>query len=194
MTTLKKPLIVGIGGTARPASSSECALRLCLAAAERNGAEVMQFSGSDIMLPIYDPGLPDRTPEAQKLLAALRDCDGVVLASPGYHGSMSGLIKNVLDYVEDLRSDRRPYFDARAVGLIVCAYGWQATGTTLTAMRSVVHALRGWPTPMGVGINSALKVFDGEGNCEDESVGAQLVLLAGQVVDFAKRGSGRESQ
>lgn len=185
----RRPLLAGIGGTTRPGSSSEVALRVCLAAAEELGAEVVQLSGDDISLPIYDPSTADRSAVAQRLVATLRECDGVVLASPGYHGALSGLLKNVLDYAEDLRQDHRPYLDGRAVGLIVCAYGWQATGTTLTSMRSIVHALRGWPTPLGVGINSALKVFDSEGQCLDTAVRDQLHLLARQVVDFANRRS-----
>jgi len=137
---------------------------------------------------MYAPELPFRTAESLALVEALRRADGVIMASPGYHGSISGLLKNALDYTEDMREDLRVYLDGRAVGCIVCAAGWQAVGTTLTAMRSIVHALRGWPTPMGVGINTAGgKVFDGEGRCIDAAVRKQLEILAGQVVDFAER-------
>ena len=110
----------------------------------------------------------------------------MIITSPGYHGSISGLIKNALDYVEDMREDGDVYFEGRAVGCVACAYGWQATGSTLAALRSITHALRGWPTPIGVAINSSQKVFDGAGNCLDESVSKQLDLMAKQVVDFAR--------
>src|ERR1700722_18858678 len=149
-----QPLIVGVGGTPRVGSSSECALRMALAAASALGARTEIVCGAQAVLPVYDPSQCDRTPEALRMIRLLRECDGVIVASPGYHGSMSGLIKNALDYTEDMRDDPRPYLDGRAVGTIVCANGWQATGTTLVALPSVVHALRGWPTPMGVAINS----------------------------------------
>lgn len=181
-----QPLIVGVGGTPRAGSSSECALRIALAAACSLGARTEIICGAQAVLPIYDPTQPERTPEAQRLIRLLRDCDGVIVASPGYHGSISGLIKNTLDYTEDMRDDSRPYLDGRAVGTIVCANGWQATGTTLVTLRSVVHALRGWPTPMGVAINSMLKVFDAGGRCTDRAVADQLELLASQVVNFAR--------
>lgn len=179
------PLIVGLGGTTRSGSSSEQALRLALLAARNAGARTEIICGRELLLPPYDPSDTARTPEASRLVKLLRECDGVLLASPGYHGSMSGLIKNALDYTEDMRSDVRPYFDGRAVGCIVCAYGWQATGTTLVALRSVIHALRGWPTPLGVGINSGLSVFDSSGNCSDAGVLAQLEMVGQQVVRFA---------
>jgi len=94
---------------------------------------------------MYVPDATLRTDKARRLIGALAGCDAVIIASPGYHGGPSGLIKNALDYVEDLRDDERPYFDGRAVGCIACAAGWQATTTTLIALRSIVHALRGWP-------------------------------------------------
>lgn len=181
------PLIVGIGGTTRSGSSSESALRLALAAAKGQGARIEIVCGTDLILPPFDPSNSARAAGAVRLVQLLRECDGVILSSPGYHGSLSGLIKNALDYTEDMRLDERPYLEGRAVGAIACAQGWQATGTTLAALRSIVHALRGWPTPLGVCINSGLKVFDGHGTCADSNVDQQLGILGNQVVTFANR-------
>ena len=55
---------------------------------------------------------------------------GVVIATPSYHGGISGLVKNAIDFVEDMRDDERPYLDGRAVGCIVVADGPQAIGAT----------------------------------------------------------------
>jgi FMN reductase len=52
-------------------------------------------------------------------------------------------------------------------------------------LRSVVHALRGWPTPLGVAVNSAEVVFDGLGGCTRENVSTQLRTTGIQVVEFA---------
>jgi FMN reductase len=166
-------------------------MRAVLNAAQAIGAEVEVFDGSDIYLPMYAPEIPFRTAEAQKLVTALRRADGIVLASPGYHGSISGLLKNALDYTEDMRDDPRVYFEHRAVGCIVCAAGWQAVGTTLTSMRSIVHALRGWPTPLGIGINTVeVKPFDAEGNTLVPGIQAQFEIMAQQLVGFARMSQG----
>ena len=110
--------------------------------------------------------------------------DGVLLVSPGYHGTVSGLVKNALDYVEDLRDEPRPYLDGRAVGCVALANGWQAAVTTLTALRSIVHALRGWPTPLGAAVNSTEVSFDADG-CTDSQVEKTLRTIGEQVVEFA---------
>ena len=83
-----------------------------------------------------------------EFVEAVRAADGLVIATPGYHGPVSGLIKNALDALDGLRDDERPYLEGRAVGCIVTADGWQACGTALASLRTIVHALRGWPTPV----------------------------------------------
>ncbi|MCO5066376.1 MAG: NAD(P)H-dependent oxidoreductase [Rhizobiaceae bacterium] len=184
--TEKQPLILGIGGTPRAGSSSERALAVSLAAAREEGAKVMMLSGPQLVLPMYLPEASERADEAKRLIDAFRLCNGIIVSSPAYHGSISGLVKNALDYTEDLRNDPRPYFDGIAVGCIACAGGWQAAGQTLAAIRSIAHALRGWPTPLGAMLNTSTKLFDDHGNCLDLSAKFQLETVGRQVVQFAR--------
>ncbi|MES2269953.1 MAG: NADPH-dependent FMN reductase [Pseudomonadota bacterium] len=179
--------IVGIGGTARPQSSSERMVRLALDAATAMGAEVTLFDGPFIAaLPMYIPDRVERTDTEISFIDTIRQCDGMIVASPGYHGSLSGPVKNILDLLEDMARDDRPYLEGRAFGSIVTAFGWQACGTTLVAMRSIAHALRAWPTPFGLAVNASVPLFDGDGICLDPKVAAQAQLVAQQVVDFAR--------
>jgi FMN reductase len=180
------PFIVALGGTTRAGSSTEMALRFALTAAERAGARTALLAGPALELPMYSQDRPERSTRVNELITTLRQSHGLIVGSPGYHGSISGLVKNALDYVEDMRGDEACYFDGRAVGCVACAYGWQATGSTLAALRSIVHALRGWPTPVGVAVNSSQKIFDQEGRCLDAGIGKQLELMAQQVVSFAR--------
>jgi FMN reductase len=186
------PLIVGIGGTTRAGSTSERTLIKALEAAERIGARTLLFGGDFLSrLPIYDPKPGGACAELEELYDAVRCADGVLIATPGYHGSVSGLIKNALDSLEGLSKDARPYFEGRAVGCIVTADGWQACGTTLAALRTIVHALRGWPTPLGVAFNpSAGALFDDRGALAEDRDARQIDMIAAQVVDFARMKAG----
>jgi FMN reductase len=186
MSTLYRPTIVGIGGTTRSGSSSEKALRAALAEASAAGAEVEEFIGVNLDIPMYAAESSARTPGATLLTDALRRADGIIIASPGYHGSVSGLVKNAIDYVEDLRDDAAPYFDGRAVGLIACAAGCQAAVNTLAALRSIVHALRGWPTPLAVAMSTKGFAFSADGLPTDTAAQEQLSILAKQVVAFSQ--------
>jgi FMN reductase len=177
--------VVALGGSTRTDSAGERALRIAAASAESAGADVTYFTGRDLILPIYDTETSDRSPMAVALVEALRSADGVLLCSPGYHGSISGMVKNALDYAEDLRHDERPYLDGRAVGCIAVAHGWQTTVGTMNQLRQVAHALRAWPTPLGCALNDSLAVIGSDAGSTDPSVAAQLQMVGRQVVDFA---------
>jgi FMN reductase len=182
------PLVVGIGGTTRLLSSTDRSLRIALQAAQEAGARTFLFDGAFLSrLPHYAPENPERNEEQRQLVGMARKADGLIVASPGYHGGVSGLVKNALDLLEDLRDDERCYLDGRAVGCIVNAAGWQASVSTLAALRSIVHALRGWPTPFGATLNTTEKIFDATGACKDEKVTAQLETVGRQVVEFAHK-------
>ncbi|HEY9218593.1 MAG TPA: NAD(P)H-dependent oxidoreductase [Phenylobacterium sp.] len=185
------PLIVGIGGTTRAGSGTEKALVQSLMAAEAVGAETQLFGGAFLAkLPVYAPNGDAPTDEQQALADAVSRADGVIVASPGYHGSISGLIKNALDSLELLRNDPQPYFQGRPVGCIITADGWQAAGTTLMALRSIIHAMRGWPTPFGAALNATSDLFDAEGRCREAKDAWQLETVAEQVMEFAKMRAG----
>ena len=184
---LPLPLVVGIGGTIGGVSSTERALRIALDAVEKQGYRTQMFGGADMArLPLYDPKATTRTSDEQAFVAAIREASAVIIASPGYHGSISGVVKNALDLLEETARDpERPYLADMPVGLIATAYGWQATGSTIAALRSIVHALRGWPTPFAAAINTQITKFDDEGGANDPVVIEQLRLVGHQVARFA---------
>ena len=175
------PKIVAIGGTVNPNSGTEMAMRIALNKAAAEGAEVTLFDGAYLAGLAHYRGPGHKDGDGAELVQAVRAADGIIIAAPGYHGTISGLVKNALDYLEDLARDERPYLDGRAVGLIATAYGDQATMSTMQTLRSIVHALRGWPTPMGATIRTFHGLFTPEGTCTDERVQMQLEMVGGQV-------------
>ena len=181
-----RPLIVGMGGTTRPGSTSERALSAALRRAEALGCDTRLFGAGAMPVEPYDPTRADRSPQARALIDALRNADGVIIATPAYHGSISGLVKNAIDFVEDLREAERVYFEGRAVGCIVCADGPQAMGSTMMALRAITHSLRGWPTPYGATINSRDRPFGGDDSQADPAAVRACEMVAEEVVAFAR--------
>lgn len=186
---MSAPLIVGIGGSTRAGSSGERIVRRVLDETARLGATTRMFGGPALAdLPHYSPEQSQRSDAQNALVEAARAADGLVIGSPGYHGGVSGLVKNAIDLLEDMREDERAYFSERPVGLVVVAAGWQACGVTLQALRGIVHAMRGWPTPIGITVNTvAQKVFGEDGTIVDESVEAACAAQAQQIMWFARQ-------
>ena len=95
--------IVGIGGTLRDGSSTERLVAAVLEACASMGAQTQMFGGSALKaLPLFNPESAERTVGERALVDAVRAADAVVIGSPGYHGGVSGLVKNAIDLLEDL--------------------------------------------------------------------------------------------
>jgi FMN reductase len=186
MTPNDTPVIVGLGGSTRPGSSTERAVNAVLEAAKEKGAKTIMFDGPFLAaLPIFRPEDATRTAAQRELIDTIAGCDGLVVGSPGYHGTVSGLVKNALDTLEELSRSTPKYLEGRGFGCVVTAYDWQSCGTTLTTLRTIGHALQAWPTPTGVTLNATTRLFDGEGKCVDDEALAQLRRLADQMISFA---------
>ena len=176
--------VLGLGGSLRQPSQSETALRMALRGAAEAGAVTEIITGEALNLPLYPSQDMDNHAGVIALLAAVRRANGIILASPAYHGTMSGALKNALDYLQFLATDVPPYLDGRAMGIVSTGAGTQAAVQTLNALRDVAHALRAWPTPIGVSIHEANRTFQ-DGEIVDERTAVLLRAMGAQVVEFA---------
>ncbi|OGB50527.1 MAG: hypothetical protein A2496_23070 [Burkholderiales bacterium RIFOXYC12_FULL_60_6] len=169
-------------------------MRIALMAAERVGAETLQLQGPELELPMYDYGRAKDCPAARRLVAELRRANGVILASPGYHGSVSGLMRNAINFIEVLNKETALYLYGHAVSYIATAKGFQSGSTTLVALQNFVFALYGSTTPLGVVINTSVPLLDANGICLQEKVAGQFEYLGEQVAEFALHPSDAKPQ
>lgn len=177
--------VVGIGGSTRQGSSTEVVVRSVLDGLEKTGVKTRLYAGEELVLPMYEQ-TPSCADAGRELLADIRRAGAVVIGSPGYHGTISGLMKNVLDYLEELSRDESSYLDRKAVGCVATAYGWQAAVNTLTTLRQIVHALRGWPTPYGIAINATGGIVNDDGTFVDERQQLGIDVMVQQILDFSR--------
>ena len=153
--------LVLLGGSMRAASYSLAGLRAAATLAQGEGAETTILSVRDLDLPIFRPNLPitdypaAQQPGIHALVDGFRSADAMIWASPTYHGTISGAVKNALDYAELLRGDARPYLQGVPIGLIAVS-----DPTTFGAMISSDHDLRAWLAPTRVALRK--EHFDAE--------------------------------
>jgi FMN reductase len=188
--------VVGIGGTLREGSTSLGALRRALAASGEAGAEVELLDLNELKLPMYEPrkSLDEYGHDARRLIDAVSGADALLLSTAAYHGTLAGVTKNALDYVQFLGKEERPYFDGKVVGLITTAGGEQAAANANAAMVHVVHALRGIVASLMVGVTRAWQRTDDSGETTDENYGRRLDDLGWLVVDLAQKVGTQERQ
>jgi FMN reductase len=184
--------IVGLGGSLAKISRSRAALATALEGAEAAGAETELLDLRELGLPMYNPDADELTPSATRVIEGLHAADGSIWSSPLYQGSISGALKNALDWLHLLGDRDPPYLKDKVIGLISAAGGAQGL-QAINAMEFSVRALRGWAVPYVVPVASAARVFDEAGRIHDQAIEEQLKMLGSEVVRVAERFAAVES-
>jgi FMN reductase len=177
--------IVGLGGSLRQTSNSRAALRQALAGAAAAGAETRLLDLRELDLPMYNPDDDPPGEAAGEVIESCYAADGLIWSSPLYQGTISGALKNALDWLHGLGQRDPPFLHDKVIGLISAAGGTQGL-QAINTMEFAVRALRGWAVPYVVPLASAERVFEASGQIKDESVQAQLATLGGEVVRVAE--------
>jgi FMN reductase len=178
--------ITGLGGSLAGVSRSRAALRTALDGAANAGAETELLDIRELNLPMYDPDDDELTDDAARLIESCYAADGLVWSSPMYQGTISGALKNALDWLHVLGDRDPPFLHDKVIGLISAAGGTQGL-QAINTMEFAVRALRGWAVPYVVPVASAARVFDRAGQIRDEDVELQLKTLGSEVVRVAER-------
>jgi FMN reductase len=174
--------IVGIGGSVAPASKSRSALEAALNGAADGGAETRLLDLHRLGLPMFSPTLlADPPASAIELVDVAYRADGLLWSSPMYHGTISGAFKNALDWLYLVGDRNPPYLTDKVIGLISTAGGTQGLQAVNT-MEFIVRSLRGWAVPLVVPVGPAHRLFDTEGNLQDDASRRQLMTLGAEVV------------
>lgn len=182
--------IVGLGGSVAAPSRSLAALEVALDSAREAGARTTLFDLHRLELPIFDP-TAEPGDAAKEFAETAHGADGLLWSSPLYQGTISGALKNALDWLHLLDHSEPAYLTDKVIGLISTAggaHGLQAVNT----MEFVVRALRGWAVPYVVPVARAHSAFDGEGRVLDATVAQQLGLLGAEVTRVAGRFAAKE--
>jgi FMN reductase len=181
-----RPTVVGLGGSLARRSKSRAALQRALEGSAVAGAETKLLDLRELDLPLYNPDDDEPGTAASELIESCYQADGLIWSSPLYQGTISGALKNALDWLHLLGPRDPPYLHDKVIGLISAAGGTQGL-QAINTMEFAVRALRGWAVPYVVPVASAARVFEPSGRIRDESVEAQLATLGGEVVRVAER-------
>jgi FMN reductase len=175
--------VVGLGGSLRTASTSLTALKTALDGAAAAGADTRLLTLRELDLPLYTP--ERRIPEAAHRLAdAITGAEAMIWSSPTYQGSVSGALKNALDWLVLLADHDPPYLTNKPIGLVATAGGVQGL-QAINTMEFSVRALRGWAVPLVLPVAQSWQVFDPDGRLTDAVIADQLRALGAEVARAA---------
>lgn len=176
--------VLGISGSLRASSTARKALEHALAGAASAGARARLLDLRELDLPLYDEDEARYTPAQRAAIARLQEAaeaaDALLLASPEYHGGMSGVLKNAIDHLAGR------HFRGKAAGIVAVAGGRVAPVSTALMLRTVLRQLGAVAVPQQVLLPEAEKLFDAGGNLADEELARRLADLGAEVVRLAR--------
>lgn len=170
---------MGVGSSMREGSYGTRTLIIVLNSIKGYKAETLLLDLRATKMPIFNPSSSNSSAtdtEIQKITELVNWADAFILASPDYHGSMSGTMKNFLDhYWEE--------FAGKTFGYICTSH--EKGLTVMDQMRTAVRQCYGWSLPYGISVN-AKEDFNEEGEIINELLDKRLKILARDLVIYGK--------
>ncbi len=172
--------VLGLAGEYRASSKSGMLVNAALNLAKSQGAEVVFWDLSEQPLPLVGEEGCWTHPNVQAFQALLSECDAFFLSSPEYHGTMSGVMKNTMDWMYD------KHVGGKVFGLM-STLGGVTNSNTLNHMRIALRWLHGWPVPEQLAVGHVKEAFDEDGHLVDDSLKQRLESLVNSVLKAAEK-------
>lgn len=126
-------------------------------------AEVIVYSMAESHVPLLDLSI-DKIPESVETMCKLfNEVDAHIWLTPLYHGGMTGVMKNCLDWLELTSTWPSAYLTEKKIGLVSWADGMQAM-QGINNMDAVAKALRAWTLPYTIPICRSYLYSNGDNN------------------------------
>ena len=171
--------IMGLSGSYGISSKNGMLVDLALRKAEALGAEIMFWDLTEHPLPLVGAEGSWSDTMTKKFQEAASNCDGFLVSSPEYHGTMSGVMKNTFDWVYE------KHVGGKVFGLM-STLGGMENSNTLNHMRIMVRWLHGIAVTQQLAIGHVKDAFDDEGNLVDEDSDRRLQTLVESVLKTAE--------
>lgn len=172
---------VGWAGSLRTESYSQRALDLAITKAAALGVEVEKLDLREMNLPFCTGAdeYPDY-PDVARLQEKVKAADGLLLVTPEYHGSVSGVLKNSLDLLgfEELTG--------KVVGM-VSILGGQSNSNALNDLRVILRWVHAWVIPEQVAIAQAWQAFTPDGHLTDKKLDERLDKLIHSLITHTQK-------
>jgi len=158
-TPANSPTIGFICGSLRDGSINKRLEKALTKAFKRAGAKTTSINLGAYDLPLYhgDLELPGGV---KKLIRKIKSCDGVVIVSPEYNGSLPPLLKNAIDWTSTVGTEhfKSPYW-----GISSCTPGPMSGIMCMRQVNYIMMRVGAHVSPIQVGVGNASEAFDDKG-------------------------------
>jgi FMN reductase len=170
--------VLGLPGSLRSESYTRKAVNIALQGAQEMGAQTSLLDLRDYHISLLDL-YNEASDDILRLREELRSAQGIILGTPEYHGSFSGVLKHVLDL---MGFDE---FEGKMLGLVGVAGGSIGATDAINGLRTVGRSLHAWVIPEQVSIAEVSQAFDAQGNLKDRRIHENLKEIGRRVARYA---------
>ena len=182
-----RPKVLVFAGSSRSDSLNRKLAKAAAEALERAGAEVTFADMRDYSMPLYDgdteavSGLPERAKAFKELV---RQQDGLVIASPEYNGSFSGLLKNTIDWISRSEAGEKPLavLRGKTTALLGASPGPGGGQRGLKHVRELLTMIGVNVLPEHLSLPKAADAFDSEGQLNRAEAREALARIADELI------------
>jgi FMN reductase len=173
--------ILGIGGSLRQGSYTYQALEHALSKVREWKAEADLIDLRQYQLPFCDgsSAYPDY-PDVERFRRQVQSASGLILATPEYHGSVSGVLKNALDLLSE------EHVKGKVVALMAVVGGVHSTNA-INTLRLICRHLHCWVLPEQLVIPHVQDAFDERGGFVEAEIEERLNRVICHLVEAAGR-------
>ncbi len=189
---MQTPSLLAFAGSTRAASFNKQLVKIAAQGAEEAGVSTTFVDLADYPLPLFDEdleaanGMPLAAVELKQLMIQHQ---GFLIASPEYNSSVSGVLKNTIDWVSRAAEGESPLiaFSGKAAALLSASPGGLGGIRGLVHLRSILGNIGMNVLPDQVTISSAHKLFDATGNLQDPAQEKKVKALGASLAKFCKK-------
>jgi NAD(P)H-dependent FMN reductase len=176
---LKSLNVLGVSSSMREGSFGTRTVKIVLDTAQKYEAKTRLLELRKIGMPLFNPDSDSSIQSDMKLQKVTNDvnwADAYILVSPDYHGSISGAMKNFLDYYWE-------EFAGKTFGYICTSH--EKGLTVMDQMRTAVRQCYGWSLSYGISVNGQ-EDFNKVGEVTNSLLDKRLRMLARDLVVYGK--------
>ncbi len=186
------PKILVFAGSTRRDSLNKKLAAAAAEAARNAGAEATLIDLRDLPMPLYDGDLEQSEgvpPNARRFKELLLAHHGLLISSPEYNSSISGVLKNALDWASRQEPGEKPLacFQGKVAGLMAASPGALGGLRGLIVLRSMLGNIGVLVVPEQLAVPKAHEAFTPEGRLVDAKQQASLERVVARVDELLHR-------
>ncbi|NHH98378.1 NADPH:quinone oxidoreductase [Candidatus Nitrosotalea sp. FS] len=183
---MTKPKILAFAGSTRADSFNKKLVKIAATGALEGGADVTVIDLRDFAMPLYDgdleqqQGLPSN---AKKLKDLMLSHQGFLISAPEYNSSISGVLKNTIDWVSRPSEGEEPLacFKGKVAGIMSTSLGGLGGLRGLVHVRAILENISVLVIPDQIAVSKAHEVFNADGTLKDKKQEDQVKRIGSNV-------------